>query len=103
MSVNDFNDFSPFQGPLQPKPQTIASANTMVPQSFLTILTGNTVIKTITVPAIFAGCVHTLAFQFAGNAGSDATGNITAAFTSVNGQIGLYVFNPVTNKYTAVT
>jgi hypothetical protein len=96
----DFQLFSTVHSAVMQKPMTIASANTIAPVSFLTILTGNTVIKTITPPLT---TVHMIALQFAGNAGSDATGNITAAFTSVNGQIGLYVFNPISNKYTAVT
>lgn len=95
-----FQDFSTVQDPGQQKPVTIASANVIAPVSYLTVLTGNTVIKTITPP--LAG-VHTLALLFAGNAGADATGNVTAAFTSVAGQIGLFVFNPLTQKYSAVT
>ena len=95
-----FQDFSTVQSKLQQAPQTIASANTIAPVSFLTVLTGNVVIKTITPP--LTG-LHMLAIQFAGVAGADATGNVTAAFTSVVGQIGLFVYNPVTAKYTAVT
>lgn len=96
----NFQDFSTVQNLLQPKPVTIASANTIAPVGFLTILTGNTVVKTITPP--LSG-VHMLAIQFAGVAGADATGNVFAAFTSVAGQIGLFVYNPSTAKYVAVT
>lgn len=96
----NFQNFSTVQNKNQPQAVTIASANTIAPVGFLTIMTGNTVVKTITPPLTGA---HMLAIQFAGNAGMDATGNITAAFTSVNGQIGLFVFNPLTAKYTAVT
>ena len=97
----DFQLFSTVHSDKQPKPGTIASANTIAPTSFLTVLTGNTVVKTITPP--FPNSMHMLALQFAGVAGVDATGNVTAAFTSVLGQIGLFIYNPVTAKYTAVT
>jgi len=96
----NFQNWSTVQTPQQPQPITIASANTIAPLGFLTVLTGNTLVKTIT-PVLLG--VHMIAIQFAGNAGSDATGNITATFTSVNGQIGLFVYNPITAKYTAVT
>jgi hypothetical protein len=96
----NFQDFSTVQDPSQPKPISIASANVIAPVGFLTVLTGNTVVKTITPPMLG---VHMLAIQFAGTAGADATGNVTAAFTSVLGQIGLFIYNPLTAKYTAVT
>lgn len=83
-----------------PKPVTLASANTIAPTGFFTVLTGNVVIKTITPP--LTG-LHMIALQFAGTNGVDATGNIFAAFTSVVGQIGLFVYNPATAKYIAVT
>jgi hypothetical protein len=98
----DFQLFSTVHSNFMQKPSTIASANTIAPVSFLTILTGNTVIKTIT-PPFSPTPVHMIALQFAGNAGADATGNVTAAFTSVTGQIGLFVWNPISSKYTAVT
>lgn len=97
-----FQNFSTVQpaGALLVQPFTLVSANTIAPVSFLTILTGNTVVKTITPPMLG---LHMLAIQYAGAAGSDATGNILTAFTSVAGQIGLYVFNPITQKYVPVT
>lgn len=98
----DFQDFSPYQSPLQPKPVTIASANVIAPVSFLTILTGNTVVKTITVPPSLAGSVHTLAIKYAGVAGNDATGNISLLMTSIAAQIILYIFDPIAVKYTPV-
>ncbi len=92
--------FDTFQSDKGPLPVTIASANTITPVSFLTILTGNTVVKTINPPL---DGQHMLAIQFAGTAGVDATGNVLTAFTSVNGQIGLFVYNPSTKKYVPVT
>jgi hypothetical protein len=94
-----FQDYSTVQGPTQQKPQTIASANVIAPVGFLTILTGNTVIKTITPPM---PNVHMLAIQFAGVAGVDATGNILTLTASVAGQIMLLVYNPISSKYVPV-
>lgn len=98
----DFNDFMTVVGPLNNKPLTIASANVIAPVSFLTILTGNTVVKTITVPPILVGTCHVLAIQYAGVAGSDATGNISLLVTSIASQIVLYCFNPILNKYVPI-
>lgn len=81
------------------KPKTLASANTIAPTTFLTILTGNTVVKTITPPITQQ---HTLAIQFAGVAGVDATGNVLTAKASVAGEIMLLVYNPDSAKYVPV-
>jgi hypothetical protein len=101
MATGEVNstDFSTVQSPLQQRPTTIASANTIAPQTFLTILTGNTVVKTITPP--LPG-LHVLAVQFAGVAGVDATGNVLTAKASVAGEAMLLVYNPTTAKYVPV-
>jgi hypothetical protein len=91
--------FDTFQSEKGPLPVTIASANTITPVSFLTILTGNTVVKTINPPL---DGQHMLAIQFAGAAGVDATGNILTAKASVSGEIMLLVYNPITKKYIPV-
>ncbi len=91
--------FDTFQSEKGPLPVTLASANIIAPVSFLTILTGNTVVKTITPPL---DGQHMLAIQFAGAAGNDATGNISIAIITVAGMITLYVYNPNTKKYVPV-
>jgi hypothetical protein len=95
----EFQNFSTVHGPLQQKPQTTASATTIAPVSFFTILTGNTVIATITPPLPY---VHMIALQFAGTAGVNAAGNITAVKASVLNEVMLLVYNPISAKYTAV-
>jgi hypothetical protein len=97
---SNWQNYSTIQSPNQQKPVTIASANVIAPTGFHTVLTGNTLVKTITPP--YTDRVHMLSIQFAGNAGSDATGNITVAVTSVALQSVLYVFNPLTAKYSPV-
>lgn len=95
----DFQLFSTVHSNLQPKPATIASANVIAPNSFLTVLTGNTVVKTITPP--FAS-MHMIAVQFAGTAGVDATGNVQTAKATVAGEVLLLIYNPTSAKYSPV-
>jgi hypothetical protein len=71
-------------------PSTLASAATIAPTTFLTVLTGNTAIATVTPPVTHA---HTLCLQFAGTAGVLATGNILTAQASVVGVGMLLVWN----------
>ena len=99
MNESDFQGLSTVQSVNQPKPVTIAAANTIAPTGFLTVLTGNVVIKTITPPVLG---VHMLAIQFAGVLGVDATGNIATAKVSIVGMIILFIYNPVTAKYVPV-
>lgn len=95
----NFQDFSTVQSNQQPAPKTLASANVIAPTTFLTVLTGNTVVKTITPPLSWT---HMLAIQFAGIAGVDATGNVTTLTATVAGQILLLIYNPITKKYVPV-
>jgi len=80
-------------------PGTVASAATIAPTTFLTVLTGNVGIATITPPVQHA---HMLALQFAGTGGVLATGNILTATASVVGQVMLLVYNPNIQKYVPV-
>lgn len=95
----NFQNFSTVQTKDQGLPITIASAATIAPVSFLTILTGNTAVVTITPP--LTG-LHMLAIQFAGTAGVTAAGNILTVTASVAGQIMLLVYNPATAKYVPI-
>ena len=99
ITESDWAQISPTQGPTSPKPATLASGTTVAPTTFLTVLTGNTVIATITPPVTHG---HMLAFHFAGTAGVNAAGNITAVKASVLNEVMLFVYNPSTAKYTAV-
>jgi hypothetical protein len=98
--LDGITNFTLLASPLAQKPQTIASANTIAPVSVLTVLTGNTVIKTITPP--LPNSVHVIALQFAGVAGVDATGNIKTLKASVVGEVMLLIFDPVAAKYVPV-
>ena len=80
-------------------PVTIASAATIAPSTFLTVLTGNTAVVTITPPISTS---HMLAIEFAGVAGVTAAGNIKTAKASIAGMVILFVYNPATGKYVPV-
>jgi hypothetical protein len=95
----EFQNFSTVQSNLQPAPKIIASAATIAPQSFLTILTGDVAVVNITPPLSWT---HMLAIQFAGIAGVTAAGNITTLTATVAGQILLLIYNPNTKKYVPV-
>lgn len=102
MAVADtlqFQDFSTVQSKLQAAPKTIASAATIAPTSFLTIMTGNVAVVTITPP--MTG-LHMLAVQFAGVAGVTAAGNILTVKASIAGMVILFIYNPNTAKYVPV-
>jgi hypothetical protein len=99
IDAGDWAQLATVQGPSSPKPVTMASAATIAPTTFLTVLTGNTAITAITPPVTHG---HTLAIQFAGVAGITAGNNITTTKASVNGEVMLLVFNPVTAKYVPV-
>lgn len=96
---SDWQQLSTVQGPTTPKPGTLASAATIAPTTFLTVLTGAVGIATITPPVPFG---HMLALQFAGTAGLLATGNILTAKASVAGEVMLVVYNPNIAKYIPV-
>lgn len=80
-------------------PLTLASAATIAPLTFLTTLTGNVAVTTITPPITQS---HMLAITFAGTAGVATGGNISNTKASVAGETMLLVYNTVTAKYTAV-
>jgi hypothetical protein len=99
LTESDWQQLSTVQGPTTPKPGTIVSAATIAPTTFLTILTGNTAVNTITPPVPFG---HMIALQFAGVAGVTAAGNVLTAKASVVGEAMLLVYNPNIAKYVPV-
>src|SRR5262245_25185123 len=96
LTASDWAQISPNS---QVAPVTVASAATIAPTSFLTVLTGNTAITAIT-PPLTTG--HMLAIQFAGVAGITAGNNITTTKASVAGEVMLLVYNSATAKYVPV-
>ena len=99
LTESDWQQLSTVQGPTTPKPGTLASAATIAPTTFLTVLTGAVAVTTITPPVPFG---HMLALQFAGTSGLAAGGNILTAKASVAGEVMLVVYNPNIAKYIPV-
>jgi len=93
----NFQDLSTVQSEQQPAPRTIASAATIAPTGFLTIVTGTTQLVNITPPVPWT---HMIALMFPDAMGAMATsGNIgVAADPGVNIPVFL-VYNPVAGKY----
>jgi hypothetical protein len=96
IALSDWQQLSPYN---LSNPVTVASAATIAPVGFLTILTGNVAVANITPPVPHS---HMLAIQFAGTAGVVATGNILTAVASVVGVAMLLLYNPNTGKYIPV-
>lgn len=93
-----FQNFSTVQSDKQPLPVTMAAAATITPTTFLTFVTGTTQVATITPPV--SGC-HMLAFIFTNGAPGAllTTGNIQAAYTPIQNQFFLLIYDPSTGKY----
>lgn len=95
----NFQDFSTVQSALQPLPATIASAATIAPQGFITVVSGAAAIATITPPVTGA---HMLCFIPSGAFTMAATGNIAIAVAAATVGVPILLFyNPATKKYYA--
>mgnify|MGYP001577739947 CR=1 FL=1 len=98
MADLNFQDISTVQSGLQPKPVTMAAAATIAPTTFLTILSTTTEVATITPPV--TGC-HMLAIQAGTTTAAFTTaGNIVGLTTASTTQPSLFIYNPLTGKYT---
>ena len=91
--MNDFlfQQLSTVQSNKQPTPPTVTAAATIAPTTFVTVLTGNTAVATITPPV--AGS-HMLCIVPGTTTGFTTGGNIIGATTTVSGRAYLFVFNP---------
>jgi hypothetical protein len=99
MADLDFQNFSTVQSGLQPPPKTVASAATIAPSGFVTVVSGAAAIATITPPVTGA---HMLVIIPTGAFTMTATGNINIAMGAATpGQPVLLVYNPLTAKYYA--
>jgi len=98
----DFQNFSTVQSNQQAGPNTVASAATIAPVSFLTIITGTTQIANITPPVTG---IHMLALVFTdGSPGTTLTsGNILNAVIPTQNLPSFFIYNPITAKYYGCT
>lgn len=92
-------NFDTVQSNLQPMPMTQAAAASIAPQTFLTILTGNTAVSTIIAPV---SGTHMLCIVPGTTTGFTTGGNVTGGTTTTASRAVLLVYNPITNGYTAV-
>lgn len=94
----NFQNLSTVQNSNQPKPRTITAAQTIAPTTFLTKLSGTTVVATITPPVTGSHMIAVVA------------GTTTAAFTTTDNIVGittaptttgpcLFVYDNVQAKY----
>src|SRR5262245_34551811 len=95
-----FQDLSTVQSAVQAKPVTITAAATIAPSTFLTILSGNTAVSTITPPVTGS---HMLAIIPGTTTGFTTGGNVSGGTTTVSGRVYLFVWNPLTNTYSLVS
>ena len=98
MSDLRHQDILTVAGQQNPKPNTITSAATVAPTTFLSIIAGTVAIATITPPVSGA---HMLCFvaTAAAPAAFLTTGNVATAVAMVQNVPTFLVFNPITGKY----
>lgn len=102
MAVPDYlsQNLSTVQNGLQPTPVTVTAAATIAPTNFLTVLTGNTAVQTITPPTAGA---HLLCIVPGTTTGFTTGGNIIGGTTTVSGRAYLFAFMPVPDFAFATT
>jgi hypothetical protein len=100
MKDSDFQDLSTVHSGLQPTPMRVTAAATIAPSTFLTIVTGNTAIATITPPVAGA---HMLAIMPGTTTGFTTGGNVAGATTTVASRVYLFVYDPVYASYYVVS
>lgn len=94
-----FQDFSTVQSNLQPKPATIASAATITPTGFLSLITGTTQIANITPPIDGGVCMIALVFTNANPGAFLDSGNIESTRDPAQNALILMVYNPIASQW----
>ncbi len=94
----EFQNLSTVQNKLQPAPVTLASAASISPSTYLTMVTGTVAIATIVPPV--TGTVQ-LAFVFTTTTpvAFTTTGNIATVSTPTQNVLTVGVYNPLTQKW----
>ena len=100
MSDLNFQNFNTVQSDKQPLPVTLTAAATIAPTTFLTRLSGNTAVATITPPVSGS---HMLAIIPGTTTGFTSTGNVVGGTTTVASRVYLFVYDPVAAKYYLVS
>jgi hypothetical protein len=100
MSDLQFQDISTVASPAQLRPPTIASAATIAPQTFLSLISGTVAVATIT-PPVSGAHLLCLIFTTTTPTAFTTTGNILAVATPTTNLPVFLVFDPGQNKYVA--
>jgi len=100
MSDLNFQNISTVQSNLQPTPVTVTAAATIAPTTFITILTGNTAVSTITPPVTGT---HMICIVPGTTTGFTTGGNVSGGTTTVASRAYLFVYNPATATYSLVS
>lgn len=102
MSDSLFQQLSTVAGSPQVKPQTIASATTIAPETFLAFISGTIAVQTIT-PFVTGWHLLCLIWTSATPGTTLTTGNILNAITPTQDCPTFLVYNPLTGKYSGGT
>lgn len=94
----EFQNISTVHSQLQPKPQTIASAATVTPSTFLSVVTGTVAIANVT-PPVSGAHLLCMVFTTTTPVAFTTTGNIANVATPSTNIPVFLVYNPVTGKY----
>jgi len=98
MSDLEFQNISTVQNNQQVFPGTIASAATIAPQNFLTVVSGTVAVQNI-IPPVTGVHLLALVFNNAAPAVMLTTGNIQSAVAPAQNVPVFLVYNPVAKKY----
>jgi hypothetical protein len=96
MADIDFQQLSTVQNNLMPKPPTLASATTIAPTTFLTLVSGAAAIATVTPPVTGT---HMLLLWPTGAFTMTTAGNVLLACTAVVNSPVLLLYDPNISKY----
>lgn len=104
MAIPDgmWQDMSTVASEQMPNPPTLASASTIAPSSFLTMVSGTTAIATITPPLPKARHMLALVFTNANPAAFTGAGNVASTKDPAQNELVLMVYNPLTETYYVV-
>ena len=95
-----FQNLSSVQSDQQPKPQTIASAATIAPQTFLSLVSGTVAVATIT-PPVTGQHMLILVYTDATPTAMTTTGNILNACVPTLNLPTICIYDPNQRKYYA--
>lgn len=98
MADLEFQQLSTVHNATQPKPVTIASAATIAPSTYLTMVTGTVAIATVT-PFVTGAHQLALVFTTTTPVAFTTTGNIATVATPTQNVPIFLVYNPLTAKY----